>query len=227
MSCGIYKIENKINHHIYIGQSSKIEERFSNHKWMAKNGKDDTKLYRAMRKYGIENFSFEVIEECNLNELNEKEIYWITKYDSCNNGYNISPGGDSGTPKAVVQYDLLGNKLATYTSLRAAASILNLSGANLTTCCQGKQKSYGGYLWTYEGDPIPAPYIDKRIAHTTSSNKRIVQQYSKQNELLNEFESAHEAARQINKPKCANHITECCQGKRKTCEGYIWKYKES
>lgn len=171
---GIYKIENKINHHIYIGQSSNIYERWTNHKWVANKGKDNTTLYQALRKYGIENFSFEIIEECSLEELNEKEIYWISYYDSYNNGYNESPGGELGTPRAIVQYDLQGNKLATYTSMRSASSILNLSGANLTTCCQGKQKSYGGYLWTYEGDPPPKPYIDKRLGHTTSSNKRMI-----------------------------------------------------
>ena len=55
----------------------------------------NTNLYQAMRKYGIENFSFEVIEECLPEELNEREIYWIDYYDSFNKekGYNMTPGG--------------------------------------------------------------------------------------------------------------------------------------
>lgn len=224
---GIYKIENKINHHIYIGQSTNIEKRWTNHKWNATAGKDDYTLYRAIRKYGINNFSFSIIEICKEEELDEKEIYWINYYDSYNNGYNETPGGQLGKPRSIVQYDLNGNKIATYANSRIAAALLNLAYGNLTTCCQGKQKSYGGYLWTYEGEPAPEPYIDNRIGHKTSSSKRIIQQYSKQNEFIKEYESAHEAARQINKPTCANHITECCQGKRKTCEGYIWKYKET
>lgn len=50
---------------------------------------------RAFRKYGIDNFSFDVIEECTVNELNEKEIYWISFYDTFFNGYNQTLGGDN------------------------------------------------------------------------------------------------------------------------------------
>ena len=131
-------------------------------------------------------------------------------------------------PAAITQYDLNGNFIANYNSVNEACITLKetLSSSNLTTCLKKKQKSYGGYLWTYYGEPAPQPYIDNRIGHTTSSNKRIIQQYNKNNEYITEYESAHEAARQIGKPKCANHITECCQNKRKTCEGFIWKYRE-
>lgn len=95
---GIYKIQNNINNKIYIGQSKNIEKRLKDHK----NRANDTNsneynrhLYRSMRKYGIENFSFEIIEECNVDELNEKERYWIEYYNSFFNGYNLTFGGDS------------------------------------------------------------------------------------------------------------------------------------
>ena len=127
---------------------------------------------------------------------------------------------------AVDQYDLNGVYINTYESLATAANILNLSSANLSTCLNGKQKSHGGFLWCRHDEELLQEYKDNRIGHTTSTNKRMVQQYSKDNNFIQEYESAHEAARQINKPKCANHITECCQKKRKSCEGYIWKYKE-
>ena len=54
-------------------------------------------MYRAIKKYGIENFDFEVIEECSKEQLNDKEIYWISYYDSCNldKGYNLTKGGDN------------------------------------------------------------------------------------------------------------------------------------
>jgi hypothetical protein len=53
-------------------------------------------LYRSIRKYGIENFIFEILEECNEEELNDKEIYWIKYYDATNKekGYNIKLGGE-------------------------------------------------------------------------------------------------------------------------------------
>ena len=100
MSCGIYKITNKINGHSYIGLSKDIEKRFSEHKSKAihSNKKDDLDkaLYRAMRKYGIDNFSYEIIEECPKEKLKEREIYWISYYNTYENreDYNETPGGD-------------------------------------------------------------------------------------------------------------------------------------
>lgn len=94
---GIYKITNKINNNCYIGLSVDIYRRWNSHKQRYKdesNKEYDKILYKAFRKYGIDNFSFEVIEECSYEELKEKEKYWIAFYDSYNNGYNATPGGD-------------------------------------------------------------------------------------------------------------------------------------
>lgn len=96
---GIYKIQNLINHNIYIGQSKRITKRWQQHKKTAFNQTDhcyDLPLYRAIRKYGIDNFSFEIIENCSCEELNDKQVYWIKYYDSFFNGYNNTLGGDSG-----------------------------------------------------------------------------------------------------------------------------------
>lgn len=92
---GIYKITNLINGKIYIGQSVKIKNRWQQHKQEVKSNRTNTLLYNAMRKYGLDNFSFEVIEECDKDQLNEREIYWISYYDSFNKekGYNMTPGG--------------------------------------------------------------------------------------------------------------------------------------
>lgn len=95
---GIYKIENLLNHKCYIGQSKNIEKRLNRHKNEPFNPDShsyDYPLYRAIRKYGIENFSFEVLEECLVSELNEKEIFYIKKYDTFYNGYNQTLGGDT------------------------------------------------------------------------------------------------------------------------------------
>lgn len=91
---GIYKITNKINNKSYIGQSIHIERRFYEHQhesyW------DDSKiLYQAFRKYGLNNFTFEVIEECAPEDLNIKEQYWINFYHSYPNGYNMTCGGET------------------------------------------------------------------------------------------------------------------------------------
>lgn len=100
---GIYKITNKINQNIYIGLSVDIKRRWNSHKYnyLDKTNREYEKvLYKAFRKYGIENFSFEVIEECPADKLREREKYWITFYDSYNNGYNCTEGGDDILPMA-------------------------------------------------------------------------------------------------------------------------------
>lgn len=61
---GIYKITNKINHKCYIGQSNHIEKRLRDHKTYEWKRHPEYPLYKAFIKYGIENFTFEVIEEC-------------------------------------------------------------------------------------------------------------------------------------------------------------------
>lgn len=88
MICGIYKIENLINHKCYIGQSVDIKRRWRQHKTVCSEGTRDYPLYRAFKKYGLENFSFEVLEECPREALNEREQYYIEKYNAYNNGYN-------------------------------------------------------------------------------------------------------------------------------------------
>ena len=86
----IYKITNKVNGKVYIGQSIRpIEQRFQRHINDAVNNILDTHFARAIRKYGKENFYIELVETCdNQTELNLRERYWIRKYDSINNGYN-------------------------------------------------------------------------------------------------------------------------------------------
>lgn len=92
---GIYKITNLINGKSYIGLSTHIEDRWQYHKtpynWEREK---DKLLYKAIIKYGIKNFIFEVLEECLPEELSEKEKYYIEKYDTYKNGYNMTAGGE-------------------------------------------------------------------------------------------------------------------------------------
>ena len=93
----IYKITNCINDKVYIGQTkTSIDKRWHAHKTRYNTGSKDG-LYGAMRKYGIENFKIEQILECPIEDLNEMERFYIQKYDSFYNGYNLTLGGD-GSP---------------------------------------------------------------------------------------------------------------------------------
>ena len=86
---GIYKITKKENGKSYIGQSNDIERRFQEHK-----SKTDIPIELAIQKYGINAFDFDVIEKCSLDKLDEREIYWISYYNTFKGfGYNCNSGG--------------------------------------------------------------------------------------------------------------------------------------
>lgn len=92
---GIYKITNQVNGKVYIGQSVNIKRRWIEHKSNANIGKKSA-LYDDIRKFGFEKFTLDIIEECEKEELNEREIYWIAFYSSNNPevGYNKNKGGN-------------------------------------------------------------------------------------------------------------------------------------
>lgn len=88
MKKAIYKIENKINHKLYIGQTLHPEERFKQHNW----SNTETPFHKAIKKYGINNFEMEVLGW--YENYDEMEIYYIEYYRSLiPNGYNVSKGG--------------------------------------------------------------------------------------------------------------------------------------
>lgn len=104
VNSGIYKITNTITKEIYIGKTNNFIRRWKDHQRLAitPNHKEYNKiLYQSMRKYGISNFTFEIIEYIPLEKYKEvsgsREQYWISYYDSYNNGYNASIGGDGGS----------------------------------------------------------------------------------------------------------------------------------
>ena len=100
MKGSIYIIRNTINDKVYIGQTTQtIGIRFTNHKMASRTG-EDTKFYRAMRKHGEENFYPELLERVEIENLNDRERYWIKHYQTylgfknCK-GYNLTLGGQS------------------------------------------------------------------------------------------------------------------------------------
>ena len=94
----IYKITNTINGKSYIGQTiQNVKERFYQHcATKCSKAVSNMAIHRAIKKYGKSNFTVEVIEEIDSANLNDRERYWIKYYNSYNNGYNSTKGGQDG-----------------------------------------------------------------------------------------------------------------------------------
>lgn len=94
--CGIYKITNTLNQMCYIGQAKSVYKRFCEHCkcGLGIDTPQGNKLYKAMLEDGLENYTFELLEQCSPEELNEKEKYYISVYNSVNFGYNSVKGNN-------------------------------------------------------------------------------------------------------------------------------------
>lgn len=90
MTCGIYKITNNLTGESYIGLSKDIEKRWKGHKYSNVQYVD-----KIIRKVGVDNFSFTILEECSIGELSDKEKYYVDLYDAEENGMNLTSGGET------------------------------------------------------------------------------------------------------------------------------------
>lgn len=92
--CGIYKITDNTTKQSYIGQSKNISDRWKAHVkcGLGIGASPSNKLYNTMQEHGVYNFTFELLEECPPDKLNEKERFWIEMYQSDSLGMNSTKG---------------------------------------------------------------------------------------------------------------------------------------
>ena len=129
----IYISTNKVNGKSYIGKTyDSLECRKSNHKWFALNNLYDVHFHRAIRKYGFDKFEWNIIEDnIDKNDLEEKEVYYVDKFDTFKNGYNMTIGGEknyslSEESKKKISDTHRGKKLSKETKLKISNSVKNL-----------------------------------------------------------------------------------------------------
>lgn len=226
MICGIYKYQNKINGKIYIGQSVDIEARYRGHKSASFNPKDkdyNMVIHQAIRKYGLENFDFQIIEKCPQGLLNEREVYWIKYYNSYHKGYNATEGGDEShihLGKPIELFDMKGNYVTEYPNITEAAKAIGVSRNTLYGIIQGERLSAKGYQFRLKGDTTPVQEYKNR-----QGGKKSVYQCAKTSgSIIKEWESAAAAARDLGLD--SSTITKVCKGKLKSTGGFGWRYKE-
>lgn len=119
--CGIYCIENLINHKKYIGQSIDIEMRWRGHKSeLRRSTHINDYLQNAWNKYGEDNFQFYILEECTTNIMDDRERYYIMLYNTVNRdyGYNLESGGS------------INKTLSDYTKRKISENHADVSGEN-------------------------------------------------------------------------------------------------
>lgn len=204
----IYKITNNVNNAVYIGQTTaSLQERFYKHCWDALNrGQTTCPLHNAISKYGKEHFTIEAIEECDNQLLNEREKYWISQYDTYHSGYNATLGGEGNL------------KLNEQEIVQLWKAGLNQTEiADKLSCDRHTIRKY------LESNGVSRPdRLDKKYGNAA---KPILQINPISGEVINEFESATIAANSTNSN--LSGISLVCSGRRKTHNGYIWKYKQT
>ena len=201
----IYQITNDINGKIYIGKTERtIQERWREHcRDYLKRNYEKRPLYSAMKKYGIEHFHIELIEETDKPE--EREKFWIEQKRSFKTGYNATLGGDG---KKYLDYDLI---IATYKQVQSQIETARIIGCFDDTVRMVLQQN-------------DIPILSSEEVNI-AKNGLIINQYDLYNNYIQSFPSAHAAANSLGK-KGVSHITDVCKGKRKTAYGYIWKFAE-
>lgn len=200
---GIYKIINIITEDIYIGSSNNIFKRITDHFWYLRKNISGCKiLQKAYNKYGEGNFKVELIEECNNEQLRDREQYYI---DILNPKYNII--------KNITRRKII--EIKPKNSIKNKRVFTLEQKLKLSEIIKNSKKHKEGLLRSY----------NKRKDTLTILNKqnfsKPVLQFTKNGEFIKEFSSIAEATKETGK----GNIVKCCKNERKTANGYIWKYK--
>jgi group I intron endonuclease len=207
---GIYKITNPKGK-IYIGQTINWKERQKSYK--CHHVKGQRKLYNSLIKYGWENHIKEIIEECSLNQLNEKERYWQEYFNVLENGLNcrLTKTDDKSGYMSIDSCIKKSQSLKAYWEKNPR----KISEEHMLKMIEGR-KGLTRSIETKE------KMKNKKIG--TSYRKKTIIQYDLNMNKIKEYSSAKEARDYLEKK--GNSIADCASGRQKTAYGFIWKYKK-
>ena len=223
----IYKIENILTHEIYIGQTThprgfngrydfkgigieRVYKKLLGNE--ARNESHNRHLRRSIKKFGFD--AFEVIEVFDtaktIEELNEKETYYINLFDSYKNGYNQSFGGDSVSgydrpkskdcknSKQICQIGLDGILIKIWDCATDASNELHIDQSSISMVCSGKRKTAGEFVWVYKNNYDPNKDYS-RIPQIKDRGKGAnpVLLLSENNDIIKEFYSINNASAEL------------------------------
>lgn len=211
----IYCITNNINQKKYVGLTiHSIKHRFKEHKSDSKRKRcANMPLYKAFKKYGIENFTIEALEETDNDKLSDREIYWIKKlgtYDS-HNGYNATRGGQGGRRKyneedikQIIQFWKLGFTITEIAEcFNIAEHIVSDSVSSLPEFKEKTQET-----------------ITQRIR---KARGRKINQYTLNGEFVKSYDTISDAQKELGL-KDTTQVLACCKNPEYTCHGFLFRY---
>jgi len=232
----IYAIVNKMSGKRYIGQTIRtLQSRRQSHMYSVKN-KSDSLLHRAIRKYGKEAFSWEILESnVPKDKLDDLEIEYIQKFNTLHDGYNMTIGGVGfkwkydgdnchvcerklANTKSVMQYSKKGVFIKEWFSSVEAGEALGMLRSTIQGVCTGKHQTAGGYMWTYKNAPCPT--YNKKWHYT-----REVAQYNKEGTFLRTYPSLKEASESIG--VAISTLSGALVGKNCTAGEFMWRYTDT
>lgn len=222
----IYKYTNKINGKSYIGQTNRPRQRVNEHRCHSLSPNKKVAFYNAVKKYGWDNFTYEILEELEAedsaglnNLLNIREIFWIEFYKTRNKnfGYNESAGGPSrgACGKSISVYDKSGNLIETLKDYHQVVDKYNVSPSTIFHALNTEDALFKGkYILCYFGEEFSYGGSKK--------SKHIYYQYDLQGNLIKTWDSVCDIERELG--YCPSTIIKCCihPDKYKTYKGYKW-----
>ena len=239
----IYMIRNKLNNKMYVGQTIfDAEKRYKQHIDMALHKKDNKELYNSMRKHGVENFELIILETgVSVEQLDEREVYYIEKFDTYNNGYNYTKGGGgirgyhhSEETRRKMGIAISNSMWKINTPERTAKISATQKGRKFT---EEHKRHIAESVHDREGAGNPfygKKHTDETKQKISDKNTRYDVIQSDASGILNVFDSVRDAAcycieTGLTSAKLSSamyRIYTTCIGNQKQCYGFFWKYKE-
>lgn len=231
--CGIYLITNNINGKKYIGQSRNLVKRWNDHKDEARHNRSTLLIHNAMREYGIDNFSFDILLECPIDMLDVWESDMIRLYDTfVPNGYNIRDGKkgiseeerlklsermkENNPMKNPEVVDKVRNKLKGVHTNRVTEYQIEVTKKRMK-----------------ENNPMKNPEVAKKVSMKMTGRKqdkeRVIRnskhtnilQFSKDGKFIKKWDLVSDITKELGIDHCC--IYAVLNGKQKTAGGYIWR----
>jgi group I intron endonuclease len=242
----IYKVTNLVNDKRYIGKSVDFKNRLYNHLSNARKNSGYA-LHNAIRKYGLENFNWTIIDEAySEDELNDKEIFWIDYYKSFRDfglGYNLTLGGDGGKLSEETKRKIgianggensswFGKNHSEETKKKIGMGQIGkkYSEEAKRRISESRKKYVGENHPMYGRTHSEESKTKMKESHANFKGgnhpqAKPVVQLTVDGVFIDKFPSALEGAISIGKKNGCN-IRACCQGVSKTAFGYKWMYEE-